>query len=162
MSRILTIFLVAAFLTATSGIAPFAVAQPPQPDFGDDASVWANDGECDDGRFAGAGMTSTPLLEEDIGHDASDCRTAWNAGSLRLADVKPSGSDGAPDFGDDESEWAFDDECDDPRFVGPGMTDTTLLDEDMYHDATDCEAAWDAGDIELRESLSESATESDA
>lgn len=162
MSRTLTTFVAVAFLTAASGIAPFAIAQPSTPDFGDDASVWANDGECDDGRFAGAGMTTTPLLDDDIGHDASDCRSAWNAGNLRLADPKPFGRTNAPDFGDDASEWAFDDECDDPRFVGPGMTTTTLLDEDMYHDATDCEAAWDAGDIELRDSAYESAIESDA
>ncbi len=54
-------------------------------DFGDDASRWANDGECDDMRFAGPGMTMSPLLEADIGHDATDCRTAWEEGRLRLA-----------------------------------------------------------------------------
>ena len=51
-------------------------------DFGDDASQWANDGECDDPRFEGSGMTNTPLLQEDIGHDATDCRTAYDAGNL--------------------------------------------------------------------------------
>src|SRR5688572_11958282 len=105
MSRTLRFFVAAAFMTAVSGLAPRAVSQPGQPDFGDDASVWANDGECDDGRFAGAGMTRTPLLDDDIGHDASDCRSAWNAGELRLADVKPFGGGDMPDFGDDESEW---------------------------------------------------------
>lgn len=161
MSATLRILVAAAFMTATSGLAPAGLAQPSTPDFGDDASVWANDGECDDGRFAGAGMTNTPLLDSDVGHDASDCRTAWNAGGLRLADVKPFRGDYTPDFGDDASEWALDDECDDPRFVGPGMTLTTLLDEDMYHDATDCEAAWDADDIELRDSALETASDSE-
>ena len=54
-------------------------------DFGDDSSEWANDGECDDPRFAGPGMTSTMLLDDDIGHDASDCRSAYEAGELQLA-----------------------------------------------------------------------------
>lgn len=56
-------------------------------DFGDDTSRWANDNECDDSRFEGAGMTATPLLEEDIGHDATDCRTAYEAGNLTLRGV---------------------------------------------------------------------------
>lgn len=41
-------------------------------------------------------------------------------------------------FGDNASDWAFDGECDDPRFQGPGMADT-LLWEDAYHDQNDCE-----------------------
>lgn len=56
-------------------------------DFGDDSSRWSNDNECDDSRFEGAGMTATPLLEEDIGHDATDCRTAYEAGNLTLRGV---------------------------------------------------------------------------
>ena len=56
-------------------------------DFGDDNGDWANDNECDDSRFEGAGMTATPLLEEDIGHDATDCRTAYEAGKLTLRGV---------------------------------------------------------------------------
>ena len=54
-------------------------------DFGDDASRWSNDGECDDPRFQGPGMTATPLLEEDIMHDATDCREAFERGELELA-----------------------------------------------------------------------------
>ncbi len=53
-------------------------------DFGDDASRWARDNECDDPRFEGPGMTTTPLLPEDTGHDASDCAAAYRAGNLRL------------------------------------------------------------------------------
>ena len=33
-------------------------------DFGDDASRWANDGECDDPRFEGNGMAPA-LINED-------------------------------------------------------------------------------------------------
>lgn len=152
MSKTFRLVIAAAFMAVSSGIAPVGVAQPSTPDFGDDASMWANDDECDDKRFVGPGMTATLLLDEDVGHDATDCRTAWRAGKLQLAPASGGGRDFAgdvPDFGDDDSEWAFDDECDDPRFVGPGMTDTLLLDEDMYHDATDCRTAWENGELRL-------------
>ncbi|MBT5432494.1 MAG: hypothetical protein P8Q36_19855 [Alphaproteobacteria bacterium] len=52
--------------------------------FGDDASAWSYDGECDDPRFYGGGMTSTPLLAEDRYHDATDCRQQYNAGRIAL------------------------------------------------------------------------------
>ena len=52
--------------------------------FGDDTSPYANDGECDDKRFRGPGMTSTLLLDSDIGHDATDCRQAYERGDLKL------------------------------------------------------------------------------
>ena len=170
-------------------------------EFGDDASQWSNDGECDDPRFAGPGMTETVLLAQDTYHDASDCLDAYMAGNLWLADGgQPNtsqaegqtqaqiltetpelpqassqassgislGTDSSKtgvarntdaydeivtatiDFGDDRSQWAFDYECDDPRFAGPGMTTTPLLNQDMYHDATDCHRAWIAGDIWMR------------
>lgn len=132
-------------MAASTGLAPAATAQP-APDFGDDASRWANDGECDDPRFSGPGMSDGASLNDDIGHDATDCRTAWRTGALELADDS---NELAPDFGDDEGAFANDDECDDPRFAGPGMTDTTLLDEDLGHDASDCSTAWENGDIWL-------------
>ncbi len=59
-------------------------------------------------------------------------------------------SDGI-DFGDDLSNWADDGECDDPRFNGEGAA-TTLLKDDMYHDATDCSAGYSAGTIQLADS----------
>ncbi|MEZ6030638.1 MAG: hypothetical protein R3C46_12925 [Hyphomonadaceae bacterium] len=138
---------VALFMAATSGLAPGGLAQPATPDFGDDDSTWSNDGECDDKRFAGPGMTNTPLLDEDVLHDATDCRDAWRAGDLHLATDVTFDNDDMPNFGDDDSDWAFDDECDDKRFVGPGMTDTPLLDEDVGHDATDCRNGWEAGEL---------------
>ncbi len=55
-------------------------------DFGDDASSWARDGECDDPRFDGAGMAPLPLAR-DRGHDAADCRRLYNAGRVRLFGV---------------------------------------------------------------------------
>ena len=54
--------------------------------FGDNSSQWANDGECDDPRFEGTGMTQTPLLDEDAYRDANDCLAAWRTGGLRMAD----------------------------------------------------------------------------
>src|SRR5687768_16829874 len=45
------------------------VATAAAPDFGDDNGSYANDGECDDKRFEGPGMTSTPLLDQDVRHD---------------------------------------------------------------------------------------------
>ncbi len=70
-----------------TGLILFTLSMPAaaqQIDFGDDASMWANDGQCDDKRFTGPGMTPTILLDSDIGHDATDCRTAFEAGMLEL------------------------------------------------------------------------------
>ncbi len=121
-----------------------AMAQP--VNFGNDSSEWANDGECDDGRFTGPGLTSTPLLQEDVLADATDCRNAYNAGQLRLLGVA---ADGTIDFGNDSGEWSNDGECDDMRFAGPGMTSTPLLQEDIMTDATDCRNAYSAGRLKL-------------
>ena len=52
-------------------------------DFGDDRSPWAHDDECDDPRFEGDGMGLTESLE-DLGHDATDCRTLYQADRIRL------------------------------------------------------------------------------
>ncbi|WIY52624.1 hypothetical protein O9Z70_14380 [Devosia sp. YIM 151766] len=115
-------------------------------DFGDDSSEWANDGECDDPRFAGAGMAVT-LLDSDRLADASDCRAAFEAGAITLADETAAIGD-AIDFGDDSGEWANDQECDDPRFAGPGMAGT-LDDDNIGRDATDCRNAFADGTIAL-------------
>lgn len=146
MSRLFRKLVAVGFLAASSGLAPVAQAQPAAPDFGDDASRWARDGECDDPRFQGIGMSEGLSLDDDIGHDATDCKTAWGVGDIALA---ASDDANAPDFGDDASDWANDDECDDPRFTGPAMTGTTLLDADIGHDATDCEAGWQDGSLHL-------------
>ncbi|GJM13376.1 MAG: hypothetical protein DHS20C12_17790 [Pseudohongiella sp.] len=52
-------------------------------DFGDNSSVWADDGECDDPRFEGNGMAATSV-DEDRGRDAEDCRAAFDAGTITL------------------------------------------------------------------------------
>lgn len=123
-------------------------------DFGDDTGVFANDGECDDGRFAGDGMGVAS--DDNAGHDATDCRAAWEAGSIHLYDGPDTGGiieDGI-NFGDDAGMWSNDNECDDKRFTGAGMTETVLLDDDIGHDATDCRNAWASGDLSLFEPVS--------
>jgi hypothetical protein len=118
-------------------------------DFGNDSGDWSHDGECDDPRFEGDGM-ATVLLDEDTFRDASDCRTLFNDGSIRFnGSPAGPGNTGGIDFGDDSSSWTFDGECDDPRFEGDGMA-STLLDEDAYSDATDCENLVRTGRIALR------------
>lgn len=122
--------------------------------FGDDASRFARDGECDDMRFSGQGMTDTTLINSDIGHDATDCRAAYNQGRLTYNGGRRSSSGGGGgniQWGNDSSKYARDGECDDKRFTGPGMTTTPLLDSDIQHDATDCRAAYNAGRLTLRQ-----------
>ncbi len=110
--------------------------------FGDDSGKWAFDGECDDPRFWGGGVADTAEAGNVL-KDANDCRDAVRKGSAhlvstkfleeRLRDVLPKDQK----LGDDSSEWAFDGECDDPRFDGVGVADTVLV-GDILKDATDC------------------------
>ncbi|RVQ65745.1 hypothetical protein EKN06_12490 [Croceicoccus ponticola] len=119
--------------------------------FGDDAGDFANDGECDDLRFTGEGMTETPLLPDDIFRDASDCHTAYLSGTVTLAPmfIRLSG-EAEIVWGDDSGDFARDGECDDLRFEGPGLTETPLLTDDIGHDATDCRMAYKKGEISWR------------
>ena len=71
-------------LAGTDGVGGKPAATNAAPDFGDDNGKYSRDGECDDMRFEGAGMTTTPLLDEDIKHDATDCRVAFEQGRLAL------------------------------------------------------------------------------
>jgi hypothetical protein len=131
---------------ASGTVEPAAAAGP---DFGDDNGKYARDGECDDKRFAGPGMTNTPLLDEDVSHDATDCRAAFKQGRLTLA----SSTQADPSriqWGDDNGAFANDGECDDKRFEGAGMTTTPLLDSDIRHDATDCRVAYEQGRLTFR------------
>ncbi len=163
MKRLLPLLLVAAFAAphpalaesgggnrkgAAASTAPAAVSGI---DFGDDSSTWAHDGECDDPRFRGEGMSAPPLLAENEGADAADCGAAFKAGSIQLRPAKitsPAIHEGI-DFGTDSSEWAQDGECDDSRFRGEGMTATPLLDQDIRANASDCLEAFKAGRLEL-------------
>ena len=130
----------------------FSVLAEQSVDFGDDSSSWAYDGECDDPQFEGDGMATT-VLEEDRAHDATDCRVLFNQGRVTLRGASKPAPVGSAmtsgiDFGDDTSSWAHDGECDDPRFQGSGSA-ATLLDDDRYHDATDCRDLFNLGRIAL-------------
>jgi hypothetical protein len=75
--------LTGAALSACLLVAPAALHA--QPDYGDDSSEWARDGECDDPRFEGDGM-ATVLLDADAYRDATDCRDLVDEGRIRLRD----------------------------------------------------------------------------
>ncbi|MED5534059.1 MAG: hypothetical protein VX690_00005, partial [Pseudomonadota bacterium] len=115
-------------------------------DFGDNSSTWANDGECDDPRFQGAGMASTTLAEDRFS-DANDCRDLFNLGRITL--ISSGGGGGPVEFGDNSSTWSQNGECDDPRFQGSGMA-SMLIDSDRFADATDCRLLFNQGMITLR------------
>ena len=130
----------------TNDAAPF--------DYGNDNSRYAHDGECDDMRFVGEGVDKK-LLPEDVSADASDCRALVESGSISIIPVyDPAYTAGAPydskgiNFGDNTSEYADDDQCDDPRFQGPGAA-SVMLDSDLRHDRNDCKAAYEAGTVML-------------
>jgi hypothetical protein len=156
MRRLIANIFTAALLAAAWSPVP---ASAEAIDFGDDASKFAKDGECDDKRFSGPGMTDTTLLDSDVRHDATDCRTAYNQGRLTFGGTRsttttqPYAASGVDHiiWGDDNGKYANDGECDDKRFVGAGMTDTPLLDADVKHDATDCRAAFRQGRLQLRQ-----------
>ncbi|MCG3266749.1 hypothetical protein [Yoonia sp. I 8.24] len=57
-------------------------------DFGDNASEFANNGECDDMRFEGVGMTALELLFADLLHDATDCRRGFESNRLTLVGIE--------------------------------------------------------------------------
>ncbi|MBW8783527.1 MAG: hypothetical protein JF593_02620 [Novosphingobium sp.] len=150
-------FRTATFLVLLALAAPRPLAAQ-QIDFGDDSSEFARDGECDDMRFSGPGMTATRLLDSDVRHDATDCRSAYEQHRLTYTGGRTAASTGYATsgvnhimWGDDASKYAHDGECDDKRFVGPGMTNTTLLDSDIKHDASDCRAAYTQGRLQLRQ-----------
>ena len=138
-------------VAAIASVAPAAVLAQ-SINFGDDASKWSNDGECDDRRFRGAGMAQG-LDRDDIGHDATDCKAGFAAGKLMIWDfaaAKAATQCSAINFGDDKSEWPNDGQCDDYRFDGPGA-DFVLLSEDIGHDASDCRQLCDLGQIAVRD-----------
>jgi hypothetical protein len=155
-----SIFGISVLVYAVAGVAPVAAQAV---DFGSDSSIWAMDGECDDPRFTGDGMSSNPQ-EADVLADASDCRSAFEAGTVALDPAManaqvPSDRQNVPstegvnvpgdiDFGLDTSPWANDGECDDPRFSGPGMA-ASPQDSDIMADATDCMTLFNSGMVDI-------------
>lgn len=137
----------AAFLVALTSTPVLAQT----PDFGNDSSPYANDGECDDPRFIGWGV-ATSTSHETVGKDASDCARLFNLRQIRLNRTQAESSIEqcqSIDFGDNSSEWSNDGECDDPRFWG-GAMHTILNFGDLGRDAKDCRALCNSGAIWLR------------
>ena len=119
--------------------------------FGNDSGPYARDGECDDPRFAGGGMASS-LDARNIMRDASDCAALYQAQRIRPQRTRDQWNTAMCtriDYGNNSSRWARDNECDDPRFTGPGVDDI-LLAEDFKADAQDCRALCRAGAVWLK------------
>lgn len=109
-------------------------------ELGDDSGRWPNDGQCDDPRFVGEGMATSPDHPE-IMKDKSDCSYGFQTGELSLASELPppleTTFDGI-DFGHDKGTYSGDGECDDPRFAGPGMATIALEVDNIGADRSDC------------------------
>jgi hypothetical protein len=129
-------------------------------DFGDDSSEWANDGECDDRRFAGPGTSmDSGFVADDVGKDASDCRRLLEEGKVyvwQIEDARAATQCATIDFGTNDGEWANNNQCDDPRFEGPGAAED-LISDDISRDAADCRRMCRTGKIFLRDYQSVSA-----
>ncbi|GGL62687.1 hypothetical protein [Wenxinia marina] len=130
---------------------------PPVPqgagiNFGDDSGEYPNDGECDDRRFAGAGVAASYLNWDNTGGDATDCRSLVDSGQARLYDhtaATQAMQCGTVDFGDDSGEYPNDGECDDIRFEGFGMA-YALSEQLIGKDASDCRQLCQFGMIGMR------------
>lgn len=137
--------LIAAALLLSSALAT-------EINFGDNASDFAHDGECDDRRFRGDGMAAQ-FDWEDATHDATDCRDLYDAGEITLWNAEDSlaATDcDSIDFGSNASKFAHDGVCDDPRFEGWGAAEV-LLTGDEEADAADCSRLCAFGLIGLRD-----------
>ncbi|MEC7290132.1 MAG: YbjN domain-containing protein [Pseudomonadota bacterium] len=118
------------FLDEIEGNESDDVLTADQIDWGDDSGSYANDDACDDARFHEDG-DEWGYQRNHVLRDASDCRTAFEAGSLTLY----------LDFGDNSGEYANDDTCDDNRFTGEGRSILTT-DSHVKRDSADCIAAY--------------------
>lgn len=141
-----------AFIAAIA-LAPIAAPVAAQDiNYGNDTAEWANDGECDDRRFFGAAMADQ-ISWEFVGMDATDCRTAFENGTVQLWDMNASRAATqckTINFGNDTGEYPVDGECDDRRFEGPAVA-RVLNPENVSGDATDCSRLCAFGVVSLRE-----------
>ena len=122
--------------------------------FGDDSSRWAFDHQCDDARFEAVDplpsdadiFMSSFLSATSVGRDATDCRGGYDQGSIALTEVTPLDD---ISFGDNASDYAYDGECDDPRFadVSSASGEESRMSSQLHladwgHDAIDCFRAY--------------------
>ncbi|MEL7043289.1 MAG: hypothetical protein AAGL90_17355 [Pseudomonadota bacterium] len=103
--------------------------------FGDDSGEYAKDGSCDDARFMPDGDDWT-YMRHHVLRDATDCRERYESGEIAMF----------LSFGDNTSQYANNDRCDDRRFVGEGRS-PVITDLPVEHDAADCIAAYRQGTI---------------
>ena len=125
---------------------------PSDPFYGDDSGSYASDGECDDRRFVGEGM-SAGLNWGETGRDATDCRSMVADGTVKAWDRAMATSKticSAIEWGSDSGDYANDGTCDDYRFEGLG-TAGMISREYIEADATDCRKMCDYGLLFLRE-----------
>ena len=109
-------------------------------DFGSNGSEYSNDGACDDPRFEGLGSAELPSSEHR-GRDANDCQQLCEFDMIFVREAAPVIIEVEdPFFGTNAGDYARDGECDDRRFVGPGMADSLRWDN-VGRDADDCREA---------------------
>ncbi len=104
-----------------------------QIEWGDDSGDYANDDACDDARFHEDG-DDWNYQRDHVLHDATDCRTLYESGSITMY----------LDFGNNSGEYADDNTCDDNRFTGEGRSILTT-DSHVKRDSADCIAAYQDG-----------------
>jgi len=132
--------------------APAAPVVSAAINYGDDSGEFANDRECDDRRFVGAGM-ATNLSWSYVGADATDCRNGVESGALKLwepAAAAAATQCSAINFGDDSGAYPNDNECDDIRFEGLGVGSFLGVDN-LGKDAADCSRLCSFGVVSLRD-----------
>ncbi|WP_271077550.1 hypothetical protein [Aurantiacibacter sp. MUD61] len=100
-----------------------------------------------------ASVAATALLVSACGEMGADGEAA-----TLIGDGGETGSSLTLVYGNDNSEWANDGECDDARFQGDAMA-SVLNTDNIGQDASDCEAAMQAGDIELNPYFAEPASD---
>lgn len=152
-------------LDGSNDLSRYAYTEPEDIDFGDNSSMWADDGECDDPRFAGEGMASF-TVEDDRLRDANDCENLYLEGGLTFLEgeiIDPNAAvtafiaNSEIDFGNNNSVWSDDGECDDPRFSGPGVAAFTDP-SDAGQDANDCARLFMEGGLSFNENFTEQPT----
>lgn len=133
---------------ASKAVSSTSAKAPKVIDFGDDAGNWPNDGVCDDPRFKGP-KSGEGMLAVDIGHDATDCRQAFEAELIARVYDPATVTAGDLNFGSDSSPFKNDGVCNDPRFGGPKSDPENTVPDDKM-DASDCRALFEAGEVWLR------------